>query len=101
MAVPPSVQEIKCGLLNIQSVRNKAHEIRELIKEENIDIFALTETWLSDYDYSVINEMTPITHSFLNVPRLNRKGGGVGVFLSNSFKKLGKLYQKIMKALNY
>lgn len=91
MGAPPSIQGYKCGVLNIQSVRNKTFDIRELIKDENLDIFALTETWLSEYEYAVINEMTPVTHSFLHVPRLNRQGGGVGIFVSNSFKKIRKV----------
>ena len=34
---------IKCSLLNIQSVMNKTHEIRDLTKEEGYDILMLTE----------------------------------------------------------
>ena len=50
----------------------------------------LTETWLSDNisDNSKITEMTPKTHAFHHIPRQNRVGGGVGVFLSKSFKKV-------------
>ena len=37
---------LKCGLFNIQSVRNKTLEFREFIKDNNYDIMILTKTWL-------------------------------------------------------
>ena len=46
---------IKCGLVNIQSVRNKTFNIRDLINDECLDILALTETWLRDYELAVIH----------------------------------------------
>ena len=91
MAAALSRHGYKCGVLNIQSVRNKTFDVCDLIKEEGLDIFALTETWLNEYEYAVINEMTPVTHSFIHVPRSNRQGGGVGIFLSNSFNKIRKV----------
>ena len=80
--------KIKGGLLNTQSVGNKTLEIRDLIKDEKFDLLAVTETWLKEYENAKIKEMTPLTHTFLHVPRTDRRGGGVGIFLSNTFKKL-------------
>lgn len=81
---------IKCGLINIQSVSNKTFDLYELIEDHDLDILALTETWLSECDTAKIREMTPAgTHRFLHVPRGTR-GGGVGIFLSTSFKKITK-----------
>ena len=57
-------QFLKCGLINIQSVRNKTQEIRELIVDECYDIFCVTETWLDELDTAVIKEMTPLTFFF-------------------------------------
>ena len=37
---------IRCALLNIQSVGNKTVEIRE----RKFDVFALTETWLKEHE---------------------------------------------------
>ena len=76
---------LKCGLINIQSVKNKTHEICELIVDESFDILCVTETWLNEFDTAVIKEMTPSTHTFLHLPRIGRVGGGVGLFLQNSF----------------
>ncbi|XP_076060328.1 uncharacterized protein LOC143036656 [Oratosquilla oratoria] len=60
------------------SLRNKSLAVRDLISEECFDVFAVTETWLSDYDSTVITEMTPASHTFLHSPRMGRRGGGVG-----------------------
>ena len=74
----------KCGMLNVQSIRNKTTIIRELIREINLDILILTETWLSHgvQDQSRINDMLPNTHTFHHKSREKKTGGGVGVFLS-------------------
>ena len=81
------ILSLKCGFINIQSVGNKTMEIRELITEIKFDILSLAETWLSELDSAKITEMTPSTHSFLHIPRQGR-GGGVGLFLSNSFSEI-------------
>lgn len=80
----------KCGLLNIQSVRNKTTITRELIEEFSLDILVLTETWLCHgvEDESKINDMLPNTHTFHHKPRENKTGGGVGVFLSKQFSNI-------------
>ena len=83
-----SDNKLKCGLLNIQSVGNKTMEIRSLINDEKFDILALTETWLGEYDKAKIKEMTPTTHTFVHIPRKEKKGGGVGLVLSKSCKKI-------------
>lgn len=69
-------------------MRNKTFDIHNTIKDECLDIFSITETWLTDYDTAVIKEMTPVSHSFVYIMRQNRRGGGVDLFLTNSFKKI-------------
>lgn len=76
------------AFINIQSVGNKTNDIRELINQEQLDFFALAETWLGKHDCAKIQEMTPDTHLFLHSPRLNKRGGGVGIFVSNSFSRI-------------
>ena len=79
-----------CRLINIQSVGNKTNKIKCLIDELSLDIFILTETWLSNNlsDSSKIKEMTPVTHNFHHIPRVDKWGGGVGIFIKKSFTKL-------------
>ena len=87
MATKATCDKLKCGLLNAQSVCNKTTEIRALINEENFDFLALTETWLNECDRTIIQEMTPVTHTFVHTPRKGRKGGGVGLVLPKICKK--------------
>ena len=75
---------IKCGLLNIQSVRHKTEMVRELINELSMDIFVLTETWMRLNDKpnnrTIIKKMFPSTHSFYHLPRpQDIVGGGVRI----------------------
>lgn len=79
---------LKCGLLNVQSVSNKTIEIRSLINDEDLDFLALTETWLNEYDRAKIKEMTPVTHTFVHIPRKDKRGGGVGLVLSKVCNKI-------------
>ena len=76
---------ISCGLINIQSVGDKTFEIHDFINDNGLDILMLTETWLYSYEMAKITEMNPDTHTFHHVPRHNRRGGGVGIFVSNLF----------------
>ena len=81
---------LNCALVNIQSVGNKTYEIRDYINDNELDILVLTETWLTNYESAKIREMTPDTHTFLHIPREDKSGGGVGMFISNSFSKIKK-----------
>ena len=76
---------ISCALVNIQSVGNKTCEIRDYITDNKLDVLILTETWLYKHENAKIREMTPDTDVFLHVPGEDKRGGGVGIFISNSF----------------
>ena len=89
---------LKCALVNIQSVGNTTCEIRDYINDNKF-ILMLTETWLNNYDSAKIREMTPDTHTFLHVSRGDRRGGGVGIFISKSFSKIRK--EKVPKTDNF
>ena len=79
---------LRGGLINIQSVSNKTIQIREMINDRAFDIVALTETWLMESDSAKINEMTPFTHTFHHIPRVGKRGGGVGLFASKALTHL-------------
>ena len=79
---------VNCCYVNIQSVGNKTVEIREFIIDHQIDILAITETWLAYGELAKIREITPDTHKFLHIPREDRRGGGVGIFISKKFLKI-------------
>ena len=55
---------ISLTLMNGQSARNKTMTINEYVREENINLLAITETWLKqDGDTSVIAELIPEGYS--------------------------------------
>ena len=56
------------------------HLPKILFYDHNIDILAITETWLKkNSDKPIIAAMTPSGYSFVNAPRASGRGGGVGV----------------------
>ena len=74
------------SLLNAQSVRNKSCHLRDYVTDNDIDILCLSETWLSDIDCAAIAALTPETHVLHHVPRLDKRGGGVGCLITKSLR---------------
>ena len=72
---------------NVRSICNKASLVGDYITEKNIDLLAVTETWLKeDADQHVINECVPNGYSFQQSPRLNATGGGLALVYKSSIK---------------
>ncbi len=75
---------IKFTLLNVRSLKSKSLLVREKIAEENIDLFLLTETWLTHSDNACVAECCPPNFSLHHVCRSGKIGGGVGIVARNS-----------------
>ena len=75
-------------LLNTRSVKNKASIVKDYVVDNNIDLLALTESWLrpGNTDANVINELCPTGYQFLHVPRQLRTGGGVALLYKKAFR---------------
>ena len=75
------------SLINSRSICNKSRLIQDFIADNDIDILAVTETWLrgDDYDNYPVRDACPIGYSLYHTPRMNMRGGGVGVVLRNTF----------------
>ena len=74
-----SVRNTTFCLLNIRSVKNKTTALTDFILENNFDIIALTETWLSDADAVTLGDLTPAGYSLHQVSRKKGRGGGVAI----------------------
>ena len=85
---------LNISLLNIRSASsitpelNKPPVLQEFISDKNIDILALTETWLTpDTLLATLNSLTPPNYSLIHIPRSHGKGGGIAL-LHRSYLKI-------------
>ena len=78
--------DVQC--LNVRSVKNKALSVADMVISRDIDILALTETWLgSAIDDHVIHELVPCGYEFHAVSRSGgKRGGGVAVLHKSGLK---------------
>ncbi len=72
--------------LNAQSVRNKTVTIVDYICERNIDVCAITESWLKEGDIVKENELSPDGYKLKSTPRSGRGGGGIALIYRESLK---------------
>ena len=80
-------KNLKIGLSNARSVKNKTAAITDLITSKNLDILGLTETWLGENETnSFLSDLTPDGFRLIHRPRCGKKGGGVAFMLSSSLK---------------
>ena len=79
-------RSVAFSFLNARFVKNKRLLIKDWVVDNNIDILALTETWLQpdNKDDHIIGEVTPTGYSFYHSPRQTR-GGGVGILIKDGF----------------
>ena len=61
-------------LMNTRSVRNKTAMLMDYICDLNADLYAMTETWLTENDASVRVELIPDGYNLLDQPLSKHKG---------------------------
>lgn len=78
-------QRMKMCLINPWSICNKADIINDFIIEHDIDVLALTETWLTGTidDEPIISAILPSGYGIIHAPRGSR-GGGIAVIYRQS-----------------
>ena len=74
--------------MNVRSIKPKTAPFSEYVTSKNLDIVAVTETWLKhDETKSTTADISPPGYSFFHEPRADqRAGGGVGILVSDQLK---------------
>ena len=90
VTVRKPVPGVKLGVINCQSICGKLDFVFDPIKEYQLDIVALTETWWSSEDSKnkhVIDQCVVHGYTLHHSPRTSgRRGGRVGLLVSNAIK---------------
>ena len=88
--------------LNARSIRKKALLIKDYVVEHNLDLLAITETWLDpgDKDIYYVRGICPTGYDFHHIPRADSNGGGVGLLVKKSLQ-IRKQNQTKVKSFEY
>ena len=72
--------------LNARSLKNREHlvQIKELVKEENVDILAVSESWLNSTTTNAEIEISG--YKIHRLDRKHKKGGRVCIYTRKDFK---------------
>ena len=71
--------------MNARSLKNKTASFFDYVQDCKADIFAVTETWLTQNDAVVCREITPAGYRLLHCPSADRAGGGTAFLFKDSF----------------
>ena len=74
----PTIRGFKISHLNVRSITHKMDSIRLLLKDNTLDVFTVSETWLSPKVTDA--EITIPGYSVVRKDR-NSRGGGVAMFI--------------------
>ena len=79
LAVKPLVQSkhLNFVCLNIRSVKNKTTSLFDFIVSHNLDVLALTETWLCNGDNIILNELLPPGYDIRHVKSSTHQKGHI------------------------
>ena len=74
--------------MNVRSIKPKTAPFSEYVTSKNLDIVAVTKTWLKhDETKSTIADISPPGYSFFHEPRADQGAGGdVGILVSDQLK---------------
>ena len=80
--------KLEVAHLNARSICNKTLAINDFIVDCNLDVLAVTETWLCPSKENItVGEVTPPGYSMYHIPRATgSRGGGVGVIVRDTLK---------------
>ena len=83
--------KLQCVYMNARSIVNKMKELELTVREENLDLVAITETWLNDKitDEEIsIEGYTLIRNDRKDINK--HRGGGVALYIKNELNPIHK-----------
>ena len=93
---------------NIRSIRRQYITVTDFITTKNIDIFCMSETWLTNNETTAfMSEITPPNHKIIHKARIGKKGGGVAIFANKNLDltsldtPLFKSFETVMGTVNF
>ena len=79
--------------VNAQSMGNKTGPFQHYLQNKDINLCAVTETWLKPDDMVLPREITPPRYDILSQPRSDGRQGGVIALVYNSSLKVHNITQ--------
>ena len=67
----------KCATINCHSILNKTADFKVELIEHNLDVCALTETWIKEGDDTMAIQLCPDGYCSMSIPRAGRTGGSI------------------------
>ena len=79
-------RDLSCLLWNAQSLNKKLQDLIALLEDEDLDIVAVTETWLASQHNNVTAELRDSGYTIYHYNRDVKVGGGVALIFKSNFK---------------
>ncbi|XP_061753929.1 zinc finger SWIM domain-containing protein 7 isoform X2 [Nerophis ophidion] len=73
------------GFLNIRSLSPKTLLVNDIIRDNNLNVIGLSETWLKPNDFFALNEACPPNFTHAHIARPLKRGGGVALIYNKNF----------------
>ena len=71
--------DYRCATVNCCSIVNKTSDFKVELMEHNLDVCALTETWIREGDDTTAIQLCLDGYSSVSIPREGRIGGGIAI----------------------
>ena len=71
--------DYKCATINCHSIVNKTGYFKVELIEHNLDVCALTQTWIKESDNTTAIQLCPDGYSPMFIHRAGRIGGGIAI----------------------
>ncbi len=78
--------KLKAAVFNAQSLNSKIPEVSEYMKEQNLDLYMIVESWYNDKNATNINKLKQGGYEMRHTPRSQRAGGGISVIFKKNLE---------------